>query len=132
MEVVWQVDNATTPARLTGGVSLAVDPTVEAPGRIEPAEQKVWRTARGGKLEIPVRLVPKNGEGKPLHSNDKAREVAAHRALKADDGYQRDKATERILERKKLELEASIERLRRESRVALIDYESKTLGHRAA
>jgi hypothetical protein len=77
-------------------------------------------------------LEAKNGEGKPLYSNDKAREIAAHKTLKASATYQRDKATERILERKKIELEAQVERLRRESRVALIDYEARILGRREA
>jgi hypothetical protein len=71
-------------------------------------------------------------DNKPIYSNDKAREIATHRALKADDGYQRDKATERILERKKIELEAQTERLRREYRISLINYEAQMLGHRAA
>jgi predicted nucleotide-binding protein (sugar kinase/HSP70/actin superfamily) len=69
---------------------------------------------------------------KPLHTNDKARELAARHALKADESYRRDKATERILERKKIELEAQTERLRREYRISLIEYEAQMLGHRAA
>jgi hypothetical protein len=69
---------------------------------------------------------------KPLYTNDRARERAAHQTLKADDSYQRDKATERILERRKVTMEAQAERLRREYRIALLDYESQLLGHRAA
>jgi hypothetical protein len=69
---------------------------------------------------------------KALYTNDKARELAARRYLKEDGEYTRSKATERILESRKVAMEASIERLRRESRVALIDYEAQMLGHRAA
>lgn len=88
---------------------------------------------KDAELEAIGAAIEARGEdNRPLYSNEKAREVAAHRALKADDGYQRDKATERILERKKLEFDAQIERLRRESRVALIDYENKMLGRREA
>jgi hypothetical protein len=71
-------------------------------------------------------------DNKPIYSNDKAREIATHRALKADEGYQRDRSTERILERRKVELEATAERLRREYRISLIEYEAQMLGHRAA
>jgi hypothetical protein len=43
-----------------------------------------------------------------------------------------DRATDRILERRKATLEAEIERLRREYRIALIVYERQQLGRRDA
>jgi hypothetical protein len=71
-------------------------------------------------------------EGKPLYSNDKARDIALFFALRADSSYCQDKATERILEHKKATLEAECERLRREYRISLIDYEREQLGRRDA
>jgi hypothetical protein len=63
---------------------------------------------------------------------DKARELAHFFALLADSSYCQDKTTERIFERKKATLEAECERLRREYRIALIDYEREQLGRRDA
>jgi hypothetical protein len=71
-------------------------------------------------------------DNKPIHSNDKARDIALHRALRANDAYQRERSSERILEHKKAALEAEVERLRREYRIALIDYERAELGRRDA
>ena len=62
----------------------------------------------------------------------KARDIAVFFALRADSSYCQDRATERILEHKKVALEAEIERLRRECRIALIDYERERLGRRDA
>ena len=53
-------------------------------------------------------------------------------ALRSDSSYNQDRVTERILEHKKVALEAEIERLRREYRIALIDYERAQLGQRSA
>lgn len=71
-------------------------------------------------------------EDKPLYTNDKARDLAVYNSLRANESYQRDKATKRILEHKRATLEAEIERLRRESRFAAIDYERQQLGRRDA
>jgi hypothetical protein len=82
-------------------------------------------------LETLASVMAAKGENdKPLHSNDKARDIAVFFALRADSSYNQDRATERILEHKKATLEAEIERLRREWRLALIDYERKQLGRR--
>jgi hypothetical protein len=64
--------------------------------------------------------------------NDKARDIAVFFALRADSSYNQDRATEGILEHKKATLEAELERLRREYRIALIDYEHAQLGRRDA
>ena len=74
----------------------------------------------------------RNDEGKALYTNDKTRERAARASLKADAQYQRDRETARILERRVAMLTAEIERMRREYRIALIDYERQELGQRAA
>ena len=71
-------------------------------------------------------------DGKPLYTNDKLRERAARATLKADAQYSRDRETARILERRVALLTAEIERLRRDYRIALIDYEREQLGQRAA
>ena len=71
-------------------------------------------------------------EGKPAYSNDKLRERVARSSLKADTQYRRDRETARILERRIALLNAEIERLRRELRIAMIDYERAELGQRAA
>ena len=71
-------------------------------------------------------------DNRSLYSNDKARDIAIHRMLKDSRGYQQDKSTLRILEHKGATNEAEIERLRREYRIALIDYERQQLGRRDA
>ena len=71
-------------------------------------------------------------DGKPLHTNDKFRERAARQSLKADAQYSQDKETARILERRVALLTAEIERLRRDYRIALVDYEGQILGRRVA
>lgn len=53
-------NNMVAPARLTATLTLAVDASSVAPARVEQVHPQVWRTARGGKLEIPVRLVKQN------------------------------------------------------------------------
>jgi hypothetical protein len=56
-EQIWNTDNQYGfPARLTERIALSIDEMLPAFGRIEPMEQKVWRMARGGKLEIPVKF----------------------------------------------------------------------------
>ena len=50
--------------------------------------------------------------------------------LRADSSYNQDRATERVLEHKKATLEAELDRLRREYRIAVIDYERAELGRR--
>ena len=74
----------------------------------------------------------RNEEGKPLYTNDKTRERAARTSLKADAQYQRDRETARILERRVAMLTAEVERMRRDYRIALIDYEREQLGQRMA
>jgi len=71
-------------------------------------------------------------DNKPAHSNDKARDIALHRSLRSNADYQRDRSTAAILEHKKATLEAEVERLRREYRISLIDYERAELGRRDA
>ena len=84
-------------------------------------------------LEAMASVIAAKGENdKPLYSNDKAREIAGFFALRSDSSYNQDRATERILERKRATLETEIERLRREYRTALIDYERAQLGRRDA
>lgn len=84
-------------------------------------------------LEALASVIAAKGENdKPLYSNDKARDIAVHLALRSDSSYNQDRATERILEHKKATVEAEIERLRREYRIALIDYERAQLGRRDA
>ena len=88
---------------------------------------------KDAEVEIQAAVLDARGDdNKPLYSNDRARDIALHRSLRADDDYQRDRSTERILEHKKAALEAEIERLRREYRIALIDYEREQLGRRDA
>ena len=77
-------------------------------------------------------LTARTEDGKLIHSNDRARDIAVHFALRSDSSYCQDRSTERILERKKATLEAECERLRREYRIALIDYERVHLGRRDA
>jgi len=84
-------------------------------------------------IETLANVMAAKGENdKPLHSNDRARDIAVFFALRADSSYNQDRATERILEHKKAALEAECERLRREYRIALIDYERAQLGRRDA
>ena len=73
-------------------------------------------------------ITARTEDGKPVHTNDKARDIALHFALRSDSSYCQDCATVRILEHKRATLEAEIERLRREYRIALIDYERAELG----
>jgi len=88
---------------------------------------------REAEIEALASVMAAKGENdKPLHSNDKARDIAVFFALRADSSYCQDKAIERILERKKATLEAEIDRLRREYRIALLDYERAELGKRDA
>src|SRR5690606_19973211 len=45
------------PARLTNQISVSTDDSLPSAGHFAPAEKKVWRMARGGKLEIPFQFV---------------------------------------------------------------------------
>jgi hypothetical protein len=88
---------------------------------------------KDAEIEALASVIAAKGENdKPLHSNDKARDIAVFFALRADSSYCQDRATERILEHKKATLEAEIDRLRREYRIAVIDYEREQLGRRDA
>ena len=88
---------------------------------------------KDAELEAICEAAEARGEdGKPLYTNDKLRERAARTSLKTDAQYQRDRETARILERRIALLNAEIERLRRELRIAMIDYERAELGQRAA
>ena len=77
-------------------------------------------------------IAARTEDGKLIHSNDRARDIAVHFVLRADSSYNQDRASERILERKKAGIETELERLRREYRIALIDYEREPLGRRDA
>jgi len=56
-EIIWDArGNTPSDARLTESLMLRVCPSVKPAGRIEATGNKVWQTARGGKLEIPVKL----------------------------------------------------------------------------
>ena len=94
----------------------------ETRDRIKEAEIETLSTVMAAKGE----------NDKPLYSNDRARDIAVYFALRADSSYCQDKATERILEHKKATIEAELDRLRREYRIALIDYEREQLGRREA
>jgi hypothetical protein len=94
---------------------------------------EVREQIRTAEIETLASVMAAKGENdKPLHSNDKARDIAVFFALRSDSAYNQDRATERILERKKAAIEAELERLRREYRIALIDYERAQLGQRSA
>lgn len=67
-----------------------------------------------------------------IYSNDKFREMAMLRALNSDVEYKDNRNLSRQIERRKIELVAEIDRMRRELRIALIDYEAAQLGRRAA
>ncbi len=57
MEVLWDTrGNTPASARLTQSLMLHVGSNLKPAGQFQPVENKVWRTARGGKLEIPVKL----------------------------------------------------------------------------
>ena len=49
--------NLPVPARLTEAVTLAIDDTATVPCHVEESQKQIWRMSRGGKLEIPVKLV---------------------------------------------------------------------------
>jgi hypothetical protein len=76
-------------------------------------------------------LEARNGDGKALYTNDKAREIAIHKILK-ENGHRDAVKQLRQLEHSRALVEAEIERLRREQRIAMIDYEREQLGQRAA
>lgn len=74
----------------------------------------------------------KSDTGKPLYSNDAARDCAITAALAGDETYQDFISEADDAERLKTELAAKLERLRAEYRIALINYEAGRLGRRAA
>ncbi|HZJ17658.1 MAG TPA: hypothetical protein VFD27_21575 [Chthoniobacteraceae bacterium] len=64
--VIWNVgnyDEDSVPTRLTRDITIAVSGVETSPLTVEPAEDKVWEAATGGKLEIPLR-VTRRGEMK--------------------------------------------------------------------
>jgi hypothetical protein len=81
------------------------------------------------KLEI---VNAKTEAGRPLYSNETARECAVADALARDEEYQHFTEECDEAERLKVELAAKLERLRAEYRFALIDHEADRLGRRAA
>lgn len=86
---------------------------------------------KDAEIEALAAVLAATGEDqKPLYSNDRARDIALHRTLKANEAYQRDRATERQLERDRATLEAELDRLRRLFRIFLIGYERQQLGPR--
>ena len=88
---------------------------------------QVREQIKDAELEAICETAEARGEdGKPLYTNDKFRERAARQSLKADAQYQRDRETARILERHVAMLTAEIERMRRDYRIALIDYERQS------
>ena len=115
----------------------------QIPAQIESKQQElitdsedlaiVREQIKDRELEAICEAAEARGEdGKLLHTNDKLRERAAHASLKADAQYQRDRETARIHERRVAMLTAEIERMRRDYRIAIIDYERQELGHRVA
>lgn len=64
LERVWVMNNQTVAARLSDRVAMAIDQTASVPCRAEPMEEKTWRMARGGKLEIPLQLVKQQDDFK--------------------------------------------------------------------
>jgi hypothetical protein len=81
------------------------------------------------KLEI---ITAKNEVGKPVHSNESARECAIVETLARDEAYQQLVEEVDQAERLKIELAAKLERLRSEYRISLIEHEADRLGRRAA
>ncbi|HXG66560.1 MAG TPA: hypothetical protein VNO70_15780 [Blastocatellia bacterium] len=70
--------------------------------------------------------------GKPLYGNDKARDIARHRALRDSDTYRQYQLMERGLEARKAAIAAKLERLRKEFSIALLEFEATQLGRRSA
>lgn len=66
-EVVWRADTEREPiaTRVTETLGLAVDPSFTVPVSVRLGEGERYRTSRGGKLKIPVKLV-RQGESKDL------------------------------------------------------------------
>jgi hypothetical protein len=58
-EVVWRADTEREPisTRVTETLGLAVDPSFAVPVSVRLGEAEGYRTSRGGKLKIPVKLV---------------------------------------------------------------------------
>ena len=84
-------------------------------------------------FEAAVSVADQRGENdKPMYSNDHKRELATLQALDSNPEYRDNCNVARQLEQRKAALAAEIDRLRREHRIALIDYESSQLGRRAA
>jgi hypothetical protein len=81
---------------------------------------------------LPAVMTARTEDGKLIHTNDKARGIAFHFILRADSSSCLDCALIRQLEHKRAIIEAESERLRREYRISLIDYERAQLGQRSA
>ena len=81
------------------------------------------------KLEI---INARTEAGKPLYSNETARECAIADALARDEEFHHFIEECDEAERLKVELAAKLERLRTEYRITLIDHEADRLGRRAA
>ncbi|MCW5967573.1 MAG: hypothetical protein KIT57_03605 [Blastocatellales bacterium] len=86
---------------------------------------------RAAEIKVDI-LIARNDAGKPLYSNETARECATVEALASDEQYQQLIEEANQAERLKTELAAKLERLRAQYRIALIDYEADRLGRRAA
>jgi hypothetical protein len=64
VELLWNSpnnNNDSTPVRLTEHIEVSVDDGMQLPGRLETPEPML-RMARGGKLEVPVKLVKQTDE----------------------------------------------------------------------
>ena len=67
--VRWSVsdfDAEAVPVRLTRDFTLAVSAAEAAPVSVEPAEEKPWEVAVGGKLEIPLKITRRGEFKQPL------------------------------------------------------------------
>ena len=67
--VIWPVNDYNAepvPARLTRDFLACVTAESPAPLSIEPAEEKVWEVAAGGKLEIPLKITRRGEFTEPL------------------------------------------------------------------
>lgn len=69
--------------------------------------------------------------GKPLFTNDTMREVTKRERLRARQDYVDLTDQLNVEERKRVETEAHLESLRREFRIALIEFEAEKLGGRS-
>lgn len=94
-------------------------------------QRREFVTLRACEIKTEI-LTARNEAGKPVYSNDAARECAVTDALASDDNYQQLVEELDDAERLKIALAAKLERLRAVYRIALIDYEADRLGRCAA